>query len=1270
MNNAFLYNKKIKIFILFFLLGLFFFSKYKEEEIKEKVYTFFFNFFLKKVRNNLNENIIIKYASINFLEKKFILHDIKIIDHHRFSFIHLSECQISIDSNLLYFIFINSDHLKIKNIFIENFSCFIKKYSREKENNLLFFIRNFRIQNRLNKSNIKFISCSKLTIKKSYLYYKNIDSNKKLEHFFSISAKKIKVDNKNKKIKASIFSFQSKELKNKFPTIENIFCDIILYHYPYKIKVYKFFIETPESYLKGDFSFSQFQYKKNPILFPKIHIQCKIYKGSKLGSDIGVFFSKKWNFSTKVFIHGNIHGKLNHKEKIFFLYDFFIKNARNKLFSNKIYIIYKNKKCKKIKLFKTFIQFNPHDIKKIIPYDFDSKLEYLKFFLNLKQCFLYKGDFTFSLLGNSKNFKIKGIVKNHFFLSKIYTYVDCYKNQYKGKILTEIKFFTKKKKTEEKNGFIPFSSFIYKKLSNLDSMSFKGTFSSFFLTLFFSHSKYKMNFIGKIFPYYPNIFIDVYNNKTKKNIKIIFYDNQFFQKININIYDIIIGHISIYKKYKNSFKISCPKRKEIQGTNFNFLIKKSFFDLIKLKTNRNTFSDIKISGEKKGNIFKIIFCTKKIQLNDFFIKKLFITLDNYTIVDNFMIKRINIHAEKIFYKNFSSRTINIFILNQKNFWIINSKFFFTLNNQKYEKQILNFLCKKEKNFFFLYPFISTKLNLNGDNWMIDFDYCYPNLGIIKIDLINQKYIVDNLIFYSKKQKIFINVNWTNEKKILQFYIKNVQLKKILYKKYNINGLINGFFIYKNIYNQVNPNINIEIKSFSIGKIILGNFSIYSFHRKKSSYELVGVIRKNSCNFLKLFGNIKNESNKKSKLDLDIIIPSLEINNFSSLSFLKKINSEANGIVTGKIQVSGYLNDLHYSGKLKIKNFGIKNNSENTNYKIKNPVYINIFSKHCTLSSSYFEDTKYKTRGCINGFFLHKNLIQWDLMKFYINTKNLLVLDLDEKQNKFLFGKIFFNGKVQITKKENHIYIYMNNGKILNFSHLYINPSFQEKNVKKKLNTNKDKNCYLFINVNTLIDKNTRASIFLDENHFIEFRGEGFLFIKKTCENDTHYNGKYFVKDGLYHFYKKNTFPIKLEKKFKIKSGGSISWNNNFYQSNINLIVYDTKYVYNVVEYMNLIKKNPKVHKNNMILTELRIHISGNFQKPNINMEILFPESNEEIQKKLSDKLNSFEEKEIQFLSILILGKFLLKNETIKNFIYFSIYDIFLKRLKIKNILSS
>ncbi|WP_185872484.1 translocation/assembly module TamB domain-containing protein [Blattabacterium cuenoti] len=1262
MNNVFLYQfftkKKIILFFLLFLcVFIYFINIYDQKIIQKKVSTFL----LQKVKKKFGNKIYIKHISFNLLKKELILYDVKIKDHHYFPFIHLYKCKIYIN-NLFFLIFINYKYLSIQSIVIENSSFFVKKYFKEKENNIFYFIKNFLNNKKFNK--IKIITCSKLKINKSHFRY--INSKKEFNYFFSSYIKNIII--KKKKIKASILSFQSKIFINKKKFfIKNFFCNLI-YFYPKRLEIHNFFIKTSNSFLKGIFYIDILQ--KN--------IKCKIFKGSKLGYDLGGFFYKKWFLNLKLFFQGNINGKFHGINNKFFLSNIFIKySQKNKFFAKKIHVYLFNNKCKKIKFFKTFIQFYPH---KIIPYNFYSQLNFKKVNSNFKP-WIYKGNLTI-IIKKKISLKIEGIIQKNFLIAKISTYINFLNHniQYIGKILIEKKYILKILLNKNKKNFffipskIPLFTNKYSFYKLWILLKIKENLSKIFINLFSSHSEdYKINFQGKINLQYQKIDIIINNNKNnKKNqinkkIKIILINNKKFKKININIYDIIIGNINGYFKWKDLFHImkkeifylkKSYKKRGFFSINYNFIIKKYFYKFIKYKKNIKIFSDIIISGKKNNDKFENIFFIKKIQSNKIIFHKLFI------IVDSSLKKKIQIHAEKIIYKNFFCKKINIFFLkNQGNFWIINLKFLFKLKEQEYKKQILNFFCKKEKNFFLFLPLYS-KLNINGYNWNINIDN--NNLGKIKIDFIKKIYIIHNIIFLSEKQKIIINAFFIkNKTKIFHFYFKNIKLQKIIN---NTDGLVNGFFLCQSDYNynKIKPNIHIQITNFSIKKIFLGNFYIHSFYNKNiKNYNINGYLKKNNQDILKIYGNINNKYTNQSKIDFNIDIINFRIDNFSF--FYKKINSEIRGFLTGKIRIFGNIKDPHYCGRIKIKKFGIKINSINIDYEIINNAYINIYSKYCILlSSSFFKDTKYNTKGYINGYFLHKNFIKWDF-KFFINTKNLLVLDTNEKQNRFLFGKILINGKIQIIKKENKVNVLMKNGEILNSSHLYINPNYKKKHksIPNKNYKIEEKN-YLLIDINLKINikKNTKVSIFLNKNleNFFELKGEGYLFLRKKYKKNIETNGKYFIIDGLYHFSKKEKIPIiKLEKKFKIKPGGFISWKKNFNQSNINLIAYENKYIFNINDYIHL-KKFSENNKN-MIFTELIIHIYGKINKLNIKMDILFPKSNEKIQQKLLNKLNSFEEKTIQFIYILILGKFFVKNNIINNFFYFSIFKIFFKKLK-------
>lgn len=1257
MNHGFLkkfFFRKKNIYILciaIFLLGVISTTFHYRKKIQEKITAFF----VKKMNTNLCQKIRVKNVAMNLFKKEFYLYDVSVMDHHNFHLIHLSKCKISIKNFFQYF-FISSKCLNIGNLILENPKIFVKKYLNEKENSFFTIFKEFILKRDLNKKNsIQTISCSNFKIKNAHLVYEDLNSKESYKNNFSTSIKNIKID-VDKKIKATIF-----------------------------------FLRTSNSHLKGNVIF----FKNSDDLFldkKNMSIKGEIFEGSKLGSDlISIFFSnfsKKKNFPFMFFVQGFINGKLN--EKISFS-KICIKNILfNKIFAEKINIFYNLKKeWREIQFLKTVFKTSVHEIKKIFPSSYHSKLNLLNSF---KHILSYRGD----LILKRKWMKINGNIHYKTFKTHIYTCISRTNNldiQYVGRISTIRK--------ENIDSLIPLKIPFISLPSSLCIFNFKGIYKNFsfkkniqnslnhfFITLSFPSSGMEINCNGKIYNNFQKFFLSI-NTKNKnqffKKLKILLIKNKSKKSFFIDISDIITGYIhgnfiwkdflesirkKIYSLRKNLHLKNNPIIKK-QYAFFYFSIKKGFFKLMNFQKEIKILSDIQLSGLYKNDVVKMSFFTKKIQF-----KK--ILIDRFHLkINSFIKNKTQLYINKISFNNFLFKKIDISIFDKKNFLIINFNFFCKFKKKEFQKQTLNFILKKinyNRNFliFFILP---SKLNINGYDWFI-INQMNRNIGIIKIDLENKKYIIDNIIFSSNNdnERIYIKSYFHSINDIkFQILLKNIQLKKILPKKHlMINGSANGVFVFKMRLNKIEPNnININIKNISIGKKVLGNF----FIRSKNNSKIHGFLKdKDSSEIFSLSGNINNELQKKYKLNWDVSIKNLNISDFPSL--WKERDSEARGFISGKIRIFGKLDDPHYFGKIELKKFGIKINSINTDYEMTSPAYISLVDKSCILNTFSFRDIKYNTKGYINGVFLHKNFLKWNGY-LSIDTQKLLVLNTKNKPNTSFFGKIFSKGKIQIIKKNDYVNICMEKGNILSSSHLYINPNVSSKYQKRDFvelidpNTHQNKEMkrierkadFLSLNIKTDIDEKTKVSILLDNNleNFLELRGKGFLFLEKKPKKEVQISGKYFVTDGLYHFSNQEKIPImKLEKRFRIKPGGLITWTNNFSHSNINLIAYYTKYVSNIIEYMDLSNYYP--NHENLILTELRMNLHGKIQKPNISLDILFPKCNEKIQKKLLNKLNSNEEKTIQFLSILTLGRFFFKNSIKKDFLHSYAYNIILKQL--------
>ncbi|WP_185866616.1 translocation/assembly module TamB domain-containing protein [Blattabacterium cuenoti] len=1152
MNHGFLikfFFRKKNIYILciaIFLLGVISTTFYYRKEIQEKITAFF----VKKMNTHLGQRIRVKNVSMNLFKKEFHLSDVRIMDHHHFYLIHLSKCKISIKNFFQYF-FISSQCLNIGNLILENPKIFVKKYLNEKENSFFTFFKEFILKRDLNKKNsIQTISCSNFKIKNAHLVYENFNSKESYKNNFSTSIRNIKID-EDQKIKATIFFLKlNGYIKRKNYRIENFFC-----HFTYftsKLKIHNFFLRTSDSHLKGKVTFF-YNANKNNVDKKNMSIKGEIFEGSKLGSDfISIFFSnfsKKKSFPLIFSVHGFINGKLN--EKISFS-KIYIKNILfKKIFSEKINIFYNLKKeWREIQFLKTVFQTSVHEIKKIFPSSYHSKLNLLNSFNHI---FSYKGDLIFK----KKWMKINGNIHSKTFTSHIYACISRTNNlniKYLGRIST--------KRKESMDSLIPLRipsclwifnfKGIYKNFSLKKNI--QNSLNHFFITLScpFPDSGIEINCHGQIHNNFQKLFLSI-NTKNEnqffKKMKILLIKNESKKSFFIDISDIITGSIHgnfIWKDFFTSIKKEISSlRKNLrfkknpiikkQYAFFHFSIKKGFFKLMNLQKKIKILSDIQLSGLYKNDVIKMSLFTKKIQFKEILIDRF------YLKINSFVKNKIQLYIKKISFNNFLSKKIDLSIFDKKNFLIINFNFFFKFKKKEFQKQTLNFLFKKinyNRNFwiFFILP---SKLNINGYDWFI-INQMNRNIGKIKIDLENKKYIIDNIILSSDNdhEKIVIKSSFHQENDMkFKILLNNIQLKKILPKKdFMINGYANGILVFKVGLKKIEPNnININIKNISIEKKVLGNF----FIRSKNNSEIHGILKnKDSSEIFSFSGNINNEFKKKYKLNWKVSIKNFNISDFPFL--WKKMDSEARGFISGKIRIFGRLENPHYFGKLELKKVGIKINSINTDYEMTSPAYISLFYKSCILKNFSFRDIKYNTTGCINGVFFHKNFLKWNGY-LSIDTKKLLVLNTEKKPNTSFFGKIFSKGEIQIIKKNDDVNICMEKGNILSSSHLYINPNGSSKNQKKdfielmdpnihpnkKIKKIENKEDSLSLNIKTDIDEKTKVSILLDDKleNFLELRGKGFLILEKKPKKKVQISGKYFVTDGRYHFSNQEKIPI-------------------------------------------------------------------------------------------------------------------------------------------------
>ena len=183
-------------------------------------------------------------------------------------------------------------------------------------------------------------------------------------------------------------------------------------------------------------------------------------------------------------------------------------------------------------------------------------------------------------------------------------------------------------------------------------------------------------------------------------------------------------------------------------------------------------------------------------------------------------------------------------------------------------------------------------------------------------------------------------------------------------------------------------------------------------------------------------------------------------------------------------------------------------------------------------------------------------------------------------------------------------------------------------------------------VEIVIDKETGS--------YLNGRGAGNLFMEINTDGKFNIWGDFITFDGIYNF--KNLGVI--DKKFNLKSGGSIVWEGNPLEAQMNLeAIYDVPGGANPA----ILLDNPSFNKK--IPTEVLIRLEGNLLKPdNPVFEINFPNTSGIVASEINYRLADPQRSQLQALSLLSQGIFInevsVSMEGITNNLYQKASDIF------------
>jgi len=689
---------------------------------------------------------------------------------------------------------------------------------------------------------------------------------------------------------------------------------------------------------------------------------------------------------------------------------------------------------------------------------------------------------------------------------------------------------------------------------------------------------------------------------------------------------------SIYTNYK-PYKVE-PK----QYLDFNFIVYNQIINVFfpKVFIDDKTKIKGKINADKE--LFRLSLNSPRIDAFGTEVKDLSFRTDNKNKLYN---TSLTADEVKTAYYNISklnllNRTENdtlyfksIFKGGNKKNEDFNLDFFYTFNSEG--KSVLGF----EKSSFI---FKENNWNINPDN---------KNTDKITFDLKTNEFNFSQFKLVSGEQKIkFIgNLKGTEEKVLLVDFTK-VKLQSFLPKidSLALKGVLSGSldFVQKEGIYAPEGSLkiaNFEVNNFNQGDLFLNIKGENSY--KKYSTDL--FIESKDVKSISASGTL-DFSAERPIIDLEVFLEDFKLNAFSPLG--KNVLSSLRGSATGNFTLRGFISNPDMDGALRLNNAGLKFPYLNINYDFEGESVITLLEQSFILEDFKLRDIKNNTKGVLKGDISHFNFKQW-FLSLKIESDNLMVLDTENKEEAQYYGAAFIDGSADIFGLTDRLTIDINAktmpGTIFvvplkdvqtvdSYGLIYFkSDKIVVKERQKEIALESLKG--LTLNIDLEVTKDAVAEVVIDEVYGSQLsgRGTGNLQIEINTRGKFNMFGDYIVNGGVYDF-KYGGF---VNKPFIIQKGGTVSWNGNPADANL-----DVTAVYKAKANPGVLLENFNSNRN--IEVDLVTRISGGLFNSKQELDIQLTNVEATIANELEFILNdnNVNEKTKQFISLLAFGNFI------------------------------
>ncbi|MBK0368448.1 translocation/assembly module TamB domain-containing protein [Flavobacterium agrisoli] len=689
--------------------------------------------------------------------------------------------------------------------------------------------------------------------------------------------------------------------------------------------------------------------------------------------------------------------------------------------------------------------------------------------------------------------------------------------------------------------------------------------------------------------------------------------------------------LSLYANYK-------PTRvTKGQFLKFNFNIYSKIVEIFYPDLNISTDTQIRGIINSDDKEFKFRLNSEKITLGTNTFDQVNVRLDNKNPLYNAYVSLDSIKTK--YYKVSDFNLINV-TMNDTLF--VRSEF--KGGNKGEDKFNLNLYHTIDEAKHNIIGIHKSEMKFKENIWYLNENQDNKNRVVFDKELKN--FTIEKIILSHEDQKIDLEgVLKGDTYKDINLVFDDVDINEITpaSEKFKFKGDLVGGIHFKQDKDVYQPTAAIVIKDLNINDTELGelNFNIQG-NESLRKFTVDASVKNDFAESFNAAGSFEIV-NKETILDMKLKMEDFKLGILGNIG--GEVLSNIRGLVTGNASIVGNLKKPDVNGRLFISDAGITIPYLNVDYALNDRTIIDLTDEKFLFRNNTLTDTKFKTKGYLNGFIEHHNFTDWRL-DLDVNSKKLLVLDTKDSDDAAYFGTAFINGNASIkgpidalfikvqakSEKGTTIKIPINYAESVGQSSYihFITPKEKYNLANGIVEKTRDYNG-LELEFDFDITPDAEIEVILDRNsgHGMKGKGYGSLLFKINTLGKFNMWGDFQAYEGTYNF----KYGGLIDKKFDVKKGGQIIWEGNPMKAQLNLeAVYKT--TANPAVLLESSSFNKKVPVN--VIVGLR----GDLASPEPDFNIEFPTVSSVLKSEIQYKLDDKDVRQTQALYLLSSGGFL------------------------------